>query len=68
MQGNVWKSKYKSDNDATILPLLLYYDDFEPGNALGSHAVLDKIKKAKDMRRDLWLKIDGFYKIKSYFF
>ena len=38
IQGNLWRSKYKSNNGAIILPLFLYYDDFEPGNALGSHA------------------------------
>ena len=36
-QGNLWKKKY-SNLQQRVLPFFLYYDDFEPGNALGSHA------------------------------
>ena len=39
MQGNLWLSKYANTivNDI-VLPLYLFYDDLEVGNALGSHA------------------------------
>ena len=37
MQGKLWNSKYKFEKEKIVLPILLYYDDFEPGNALGSH-------------------------------
>lgn len=38
MQGRVWRSKYSNLVNETVLSIFLYYDDFEPGNALGSHA------------------------------
>ncbi|CAH1111557.1 unnamed protein product [Psylliodes chrysocephalus] len=34
IHGSNWSSKFHSE----ILPLVLYYDDFERGNPLGSHA------------------------------
>lgn len=40
LQGRLWKTKYKlnqNTNNKIILPVFLYYDDFETGNTLGSH-------------------------------
>ncbi|XP_051172350.1 uncharacterized protein LOC127288755 [Leptopilina boulardi] len=38
VQGKIWQDKMKNFGDKTVLPLFLYFDDFEPDNALGSHA------------------------------
>lgn len=39
VQGRLWKEKRASfDKDEHVLPLIGYYDDFESGNPLGSHA------------------------------
>lgn len=43
IQGSLWKETQTSNNNKTIFPLLLYSDDFEIGNALGSHAGTYKI-------------------------
>ncbi|XP_051169592.1 uncharacterized protein LOC127286967 [Leptopilina boulardi] len=37
IQGQYWREKLKHYNDKFVLPLILYHDDFESGNALGSH-------------------------------
>lgn len=39
VQGNLWKNRYSMQlNDEIILPLFLFYDNLEVGNALGSHS------------------------------
>lgn len=38
IQGEVWKSKISNLKDKIVIPYLLYYDDVEINNALGSHA------------------------------
>lgn len=39
VQGEYWRKRVEEHHaDKFVLPLLLYHDDFEPGNALGSHA------------------------------
>ena len=38
VQGKLWQNKYGYLNKEIVLPFIKYYDDFEPGNALGSHA------------------------------
>jgi len=44
VQGSLWKSiKSMTTSDKIILPLILYFDDFEIGNPLGSHAGYYKI-------------------------
>ncbi|XP_018322739.1 uncharacterized protein LOC108735320 [Agrilus planipennis] len=44
IQANLWKTKSKSFHpDQLVLPLFLYYDDFECGNPLGSHSGINKI-------------------------
>lgn len=42
--GNRWQDVSKDfDREAKTLPLTIYYDDFESGNPLGSHAGTQKI-------------------------
>lgn len=41
VNGSLWKSKLTTDTN-TLLPLILYFDDFEAGNPLGSHAGVHK--------------------------
>jgi len=44
VQGSLWNSiKTTTTSDKIILPLILYFDDFEVGNPLGSHAGYYKI-------------------------
>ena len=43
MQGSLWKSKY-SDPSKNILPLFLYFDDFECRNALSSRSGEEKLE------------------------
>lgn len=38
IQGPLWKNKIINCNDKTILPIFLYFDDYETGDPLGSHA------------------------------
>lgn len=39
VQGSVWREKVaRYFPGKTVLPLEVYFDDFEPDNALGSHA------------------------------
>lgn len=39
IQGSLWRELIANmDNDNIVIPLILYFDDFESGNALGSHA------------------------------
>ncbi|XP_026317216.1 uncharacterized protein LOC113228188 isoform X6 [Hyposmocoma kahamanoa] len=39
IQGSLWKELSANiDKDSIVIPLILYFDDFESGNALGSHA------------------------------
>jgi hypothetical protein len=38
IHGEVWKSKVVSFSDKIVIPYILYYDDLEINNALGSHA------------------------------
>ena len=43
VQSEIWQEKMKKFHDKIVLPILLYFDDFEPDNALGSHASQHKI-------------------------
>lgn len=44
VQGSLWNSiKLDATSNKIILPLILYFDDFETGNPLGSHAGYYKI-------------------------
>lgn len=42
LQSNLWKIK-STDPNQIVLPLFLYYDDFEITNPLGSHAGVQKV-------------------------
>lgn len=42
-QGSLWKDLSKSFGKKTVFPLFLFFDDFEPCNALGSRAGVYKI-------------------------
>lgn len=42
VNGSLWKSKLVTVTDK-LLPLIIYFDDFESGNPLGSHAGVHKI-------------------------
>lgn len=38
VQGALWKEKMNHfNNNQNVVPLIMYYDDFETGNSLGSH-------------------------------
>ena len=44
IQGQYWKEKSREfGSNKFVLPLFLYYDEFETGNALGSHAGTQKL-------------------------
>lgn len=38
IHGEIWKSKVANVNNKVVIPYILYYDDLEINNALGSHA------------------------------
>lgn len=42
IQGEIWKNLHEKDSDV-YLPLILFFDDLETGNPLGSHAGKNKI-------------------------
>lgn len=42
VQGDLWKEKVKA-NENNIFPLFIYFDEFEIGNALGTHAGIHKL-------------------------
>lgn len=41
--GTVWKSIKEYYGNKSVIPLFLYYDDFETGNPLGSAAGVHKV-------------------------
>uniref|UniRef100_A0A0C9QSB1 Uncharacterized protein n=1 Tax=Fopius arisanus TaxID=64838 RepID=A0A0C9QSB1_9HYME len=42
IQGSLWNEKKKIFGKKFMLPLFLYFDDYEPNNPLGSHKGLNK--------------------------
>ncbi|CAG9818760.1 unnamed protein product [Phaedon cochleariae] len=42
IQGSLWKSK-RPNTDDLVFPLLIYFDEFEVGNPLGSHSGINKL-------------------------
>lgn len=42
IQGSLWKS-FEVDKKRIVFPLIIYFDDFEVGNPLGTHAGRYKI-------------------------
>lgn len=43
IQGHFWKDKIKTLKDKVVIPFNLYFDDWEPDNALGSHKKMNAI-------------------------
>lgn len=43
IQSQLWKEKLRINQNKIILPLFLYFDDFEVNNPLGSHAGSQKL-------------------------
>lgn len=43
LQGKLWKNIVSNYSNKTVMPLVLYYDDFETCNPLGSHAGIYKL-------------------------
>ena len=44
IQGQFWKKKSQSfDKEKIVCPLFVYYDEFNTGNNLGSHAGAQKL-------------------------
>lgn len=42
-QGSVWQEKLKSYQSQIVLPIFLFFDDYEIGNPLGSHSGIHKL-------------------------
>jgi len=42
-QGTFWQSRLKKFAGKTVLPLFMYFDDFESGNVLGNHSGIHKV-------------------------
>lgn len=42
-QGTVWKHNIRKSHDKVVLPLVMFFDDFETGNVLGSYAGIYKL-------------------------
>jgi len=43
IQGTFWQSRLKKFEGKTVLPLFLFFDDFESRNVLGSHSGIHKL-------------------------
>lgn len=43
IQADMWQNKIKNHKNRTIIPLILFFDDVETGNGLGSHAGKNKL-------------------------
>lgn len=43
IQGKLWQEMKKDFGDKLVLPIYIYFDDYETGNALGSHAGDNKL-------------------------
>lgn len=43
IQGNYWQSKLNEFEGKTVFPIFLYFDEYETGNALGSHSGVNKL-------------------------
>lgn len=44
VQCSVWKKKEKDHGIQIVLPIFLFFDDYEVGNALGSHSGIHKLE------------------------
>lgn len=43
IQGNYWQSRKRIHAGRTVVPLFLFFDDYETSNALGSHSGIHKL-------------------------
>ncbi|XP_060846411.1 uncharacterized protein LOC132926082 [Rhopalosiphum padi] len=43
IQGSVWKEKQEKHDSQCVLPIFLFFDDYEVGNSLGSHSGVHKL-------------------------
>jgi len=43
LQGSVWKDKNKYHEYQTVVPIFLFFDDYEIGNPLDSHSGIHKL-------------------------
>jgi len=43
IQSNMWKKKLEKNPNKMLFPFLLYFDEFETNNPLGSHAEIQKL-------------------------
>lgn len=43
IQGNYWKSRRRVHSGKNVVPLFLFFDDYETSNALGSHSGIHKL-------------------------
>lgn len=43
IQGSAWRKRIANAPDKLIIPYFLFFDDFESGNALGSHSGIHKL-------------------------
>ncbi|XP_055910338.1 uncharacterized protein LOC129944725 isoform X1 [Eupeodes corollae] len=43
IQGSYWKNRVLHHSNRIVLPLFIYFDDYEIGNVLGSHAGVHKL-------------------------
>lgn len=43
VQGQLWKSQVSYFGNKTVFPMFIYFDDYETGNALGSHSGKNKL-------------------------
>lgn len=43
IQGTYWRSRLSQRQGKTVIPLFIFFDDYETGNALGSRAGLHKL-------------------------
>jgi len=43
IQGTYWQSRAVSHGERVVFPLFIFFDDFESGNAIGSHSGIHKL-------------------------
>jgi len=43
VQGQLWKSQVSYFDNKTVFSIFIYFDDYETGNALGSHSGKNKL-------------------------
>jgi len=46
IQGTYWKNRMKKHEGRIVVPLFMFFDDYESGNVLGSHSGIHKIRRS----------------------